>query len=669
MSTIVVASPDSKVSIYRRAGNRWIRVDTILPSIHDDGWGSEIRISSDGTRLLISSPEYDTINPVNGIPTFNGRVMIYDFDSTGWNLTYVIEGDEYDYCGSGIAMTSNGNKIAISYPGYNGSLGMVVVYEITNGQLVVLDTIIKPIAVSSNFGSAIDISGDGRRIVIGDNGYRRNGNDYAGIAFAFEWDGTQYVFVDSIGGGTQYWEFFGEEVAISGNGKYVAIGASHYDSAGLISIGRAVVYMWTDTAITFLYDIKGKNAYDYLGKSIDIDSLGYTIAIGVPGDLGIDGEQVGKIIITTPIDPDTTITIVGCDSVLFSNKVFYHTTILFDTLNSSTGCDSIIQYNIVVQSDTVDTVYLTGCSYVVLPQGTTVYQSGMYSQTLSSIGGCDSTIRYIVTIFPDYFVKDTVYACDSFISPTNKVWYTSGIYYDTLTSTTGCDSIVEYYINISHSVVIHDSVIGCDSILLNTSNGQIIYSSGVYSDTLQTVMGCDSIVVYNVIISQSFDAELIVSGDTLIANPTGQGYRYRWFECQSNGTLQSVVYVTTNNFYLPQSSGLYAVEVSDSYAACVDTSECQNILVTSVMDGKWNDESVKVKITREKIYILWKEQIPLSYDDIYVALYDVLGRKIEAEIRITNDGIVVDANFLSKGVYNLFVYIKTLGDLSIMFVK
>ena len=89
-----------------------------------------------------------------------------------------------------------------------------------------------------------------------------------------------------------------------------------------------------------------------------------------------------------------------------------------------------------------------------------------------------------------------------------NMYSTSGIYVDTLQTLSGCDSIVMMDLTINNSVFTFDSTVACDSV---EWNGNIFISSGVYVDTLQTVNGCDSVVSLHILINYSQYDTIVVS--------------------------------------------------------------------------------------------------------------------------------------------------------------
>ena len=74
----------------------------------------------------------------------------------------------------------------------------------------------------------------------------------------------------------------------------------------------------------------------------------------------------------------------------------------------------------------------------------------------------------------------------------------SGFFSDTLNSVSGCDSVIHLHLTVSHPLsTINPHICSGD---VYTFNGDTLNSSGVYSDTLISINGCDSISTVNLTI-------------------------------------------------------------------------------------------------------------------------------------------------------------------------
>ena len=138
-----------------------------------------------------------------------------------------------------------------------------------------------------------------------------------------------------------------------------------------------------------------------------------------------------------------------------------------------------------------------------------------YIVTASDSISCSSTDTVLVNVSIPVTVNDSTFACDSAVWNGNT-YVSSGIYTDTLQTIAGCDSIVSLNLIVNNSISTNDSLIVCDSVVWN---GITYNSSGIYIDTLQTIVGCDSIVSLNLIVNYSISTvDSLVACDSAVWN-------------------------------------------------------------------------------------------------------------------------------------------------------
>ena len=125
-----------------------------------------------------------------------------------------------------------------------------------------------------------------------------------------------------------------------------------------------------------------------------------------------------------------------------------------------------------------------------------VYTGGDYHVVVKDANGCWASDTVFVE-WIDNRLSVQKNACAEYISPSGKYrWKVSGIYKDTVTTPSGCDSM--YTIDLTVYPVYSDSVLieGCYGKQYTLAGGGTATQSGVYLDTLYTVVGCDSLI-YN----------------------------------------------------------------------------------------------------------------------------------------------------------------------------
>jgi hypothetical protein len=86
-------------------------------------------------------------------------------------------------------------------------------------------------------------------------------------------------------------------------------------------------------------------------------------------------------------------------------------------------------------------------------QSISVSSQGSYQVTIYDLNGCHSTSLPVnVDVLMPSFSTESVIACNSYVSPSgNDTWITSGIYHDTLQNAVGCDSVVEIHLTVNSS--------------------------------------------------------------------------------------------------------------------------------------------------------------------------------------------------------------------------
>ncbi|XOV67333.1 MAG: T9SS type A sorting domain-containing protein [Fluviicola sp.] len=177
-----------------------------------------------------------------------------------------------------------------------------------------------------------------------------------------------------------------------------------------------------------------------------------------------------------------------------------------DTISNVNGCDSVLTIDLTVGQPSTNWEYVTACDNYVWPaNGINYASSGIFTEVLTDQNGCDSTVKLDLTINHSYENTETVSTCDSYTWPFNGTTYTaSGIYTDTLTSTQGCDSIATLDLTIGYSNGSSQTVVACDSYTWPT-NGITYSQSGTFMSLFTNTSGCDSIVTLNLTIHNSYE--------------------------------------------------------------------------------------------------------------------------------------------------------------------
>ncbi len=201
----------------------------------------------------------------------------------------------------------------------------------------------------------------------------------------------------------------------------------------------------------------------------------------------------------------------------------YHTDVdLVDSFSSIYGCDSIVTLQVRFSDPVRTTTRYDLCSGdSILLNGQYFSTSTSWTDTLSARGGCDSIATVQVVVHDQYEKTINVELC----SPDTYEWQdrklsSSGRYSDTLQTIFGCDSIVHLNLTIAPSYFSRDTIYMCpgDSVFFNTG---WLTGPGIYFSERTSVSGCDSVNVLEIMLQEYAEKELVLDrcmGDTVRIN-------------------------------------------------------------------------------------------------------------------------------------------------------
>ncbi|HEY9082330.1 MAG TPA: SBBP repeat-containing protein [Vicingaceae bacterium] len=186
-----------------------------------------------------------------------------------------------------------------------------------------------------------------------------------------------------------------------------------------------------------------------------------------------------------------------------------------------------------------------------------------------------------------------------------------------------------------------DSYTWIDNVTYTTSN-----NTATHILTGGNSIGCDSIVTLDLTIN-TIDNTVTNSAPTLTANQSGS--TYQWLDCDNNF---SIISGETAQNYLATTTGNYAVEIT--IGNCVDTSNCENVIINSIKEITNIDFSVHPNPT--------KGLFTISLDDTQneVLSYSILnlkGNTVKQASNIIAKQIIIDISNESKGIY--FIKLNT----------
>ncbi len=227
------------------------------------------------------------------------------------------------------------------------------------------------------------------------------------------------------------------------------------------------------------------------------------LSVQVTDNNGCTGtDSVSVISATAPLTKSVAAMLcAGASYTLPSGKQVSDPGVYSDTLHSDAGCDSLVTtVTLSILSPVAVSIEASICegTTYTLPDGTIVSTASIYTDTLHSQNGCDSIIHTTdLRVLAPAFTNATSAICaGSFYTlPTGKTVSEAGVYTDTLHSISGCDSLV-HTVNLSVfeplTTFINSYI--CAGQWYTAPSGKTYTEAGDYTDTLHSISGCDSLL-------------------------------------------------------------------------------------------------------------------------------------------------------------------------------
>ena len=348
------------------------------------------------------------------------------------------------------------------------------------------------------------------------------------------------------------------------------------------------------------------------------------------------------------------------------------------TLQTINGCDSIVTLNLSVnpvESTTLSAAICEGTSYT--ENGFNASEAGTYTQNLQTVNGCDSIVTLNLTINPVESTTLSAAICEGTTYTENGFNVSeAGTYTQNLQTVNGCDSIVTLNLTINPVESTTLSAAICEGTTY-TENGFNVSEAGTYTQNLQTVNGCDSIVTLNLTINPVADTTIAA------AICEGEIYYENGFMASSEGTHTQILQtengcdsvVTLNlTVYPAYQMGIGAVihegETYDEYGFNVneegtytqilqtvngcDSIITLNVVLSSLDEVEANDIKVNVYPNPANAYTVLEAQG--LKEEIPVYLFDIQGRKVrEYVMKAGQETLRIDVSDLPKGVYTITI--------------
>ena len=290
----------------------------------DDCW--VVALSADGSTLAVGASGEDGsgtgVNPAsNERAGLSGAVYVYTRAGEVWSFQAYIKASETtgaDFFGRALALSGDGNTLAVGAPGEDGSgtgvnpgvnndsfaSGAVFVYGRT-GSTWSFDAYIKAsnTGATDSFGDSVALSTDGNTLAVGALGEDGSGTGVnpasnedaanSGAVYVYTRGASTWSFQAYVkGSNTSPEENYGGSVALSADGNTLAVGAAFEDGSGVGvnpasdegagASGAVYVYSRVANAWSVQAYIKASNTGvgDQFGWDVALSADGNTLAVG-----------------------------------------------------------------------------------------------------------------------------------------------------------------------------------------------------------------------------------------------------------------------------------------------------------------------------------------------------------------------------------------------------
>jgi hypothetical protein len=213
-------------------------------------------------------------------------------------------------------------------------------------------------------------------------------------------------------------------------------------------------------------------------------------------------------------------------------------------------------------------------SVLVIDTIAAAFSGNTYSCTVFNL--CNSvfsdTVGLTVNLSSAQSIAAAICNGDSYILGTQTLT-AAGNYSEVFQNMNGCDSTVNLALTVhqSYHQTMSAGICNGDVYTLGT---QTLIASGNYTETFQTINGCDSVVDLALTVN-SVNTAVSVMQDTLTASAAGAAYQ--WLDCNP-GML--AIGGATNQQYVATLNGNYAVIVTEN--GCTDTSACTTVSAVGI---------------------------------------------------------------------------------------
>lgn len=301
-----------------------------------------------------------------------------------------------------------------------------------------------------------------------------------------------------------------------------------------------------------------------------------------------DRDSIVKLTLTIHHDTTVYVSDKHCVPYTWNDQTITESGVYTQVLERASGCDSVVTMTF-ISCERFETSFTAEARDVYTWEGNTYTESGEYTRLFQSRQGCDSLVTMYLTIVKTVYATDNAEACTQY-AWADSLFTQSTIHTHIFPAATGGDSVVTMTLIIHEPVrtELYDTVREPDcsnpayAYPLPWAGGGSVQRAGIYTTTLASAIGCDSIVT--LLLTWCDDEPCIAdtSYQTLTACDSVQ-YEGKWY----NTTGSYPLHYTTNDGC--DSVHMLRVEIQPVARALIDTTACDS-MYWAVTD-KWYYQS------------------------------------------------------------------------------
>jgi gliding motility-associated-like protein len=247
----------------------------------------------------------------------------------------------------------------------------------------------------------------------------------------------------------------------------------------------------------------------------------------------------------SPVIVPIVVNICEGDSVFVAGDFQNTNGIYIDSSITFNGCDSVITTTLIVhENPTYSFQNFTVCEgESITVNGNTYNQNGQFQDTLVGFYGCDSILTTSLFVITPVVVNQQAYICHGESYLFNGIDYSNeGVYFDSTNTILGCDSInvLSLFIKEDYQTYLFDTIcLGSNYYFAYDS----LSNSGTYTWPLLSDNGCDSTIVLNLYVDNCDEITLYAPNSF---TPDGDGLNDLWYPIIRNS--KSLTYSIYNRW-------------------------------------------------------------------------------------------------------------------------